>query len=211
MDFPSWISGWKSPDWSPGEGMMYALGSHSLDQALLLFGRPATVTGFYRSVRGVESKTDDSFTIILQYSGEKKNLLVTVKSTIVATMQNPLKYFVRGYDGSFIKYGEDVQANQVMLEGLTTASPGFATEPEETNGLLTTKEKFHESQVLKNGKWVGNFPSFKGDYEGYYKDVVKAIRGEGELVIKPEQSRGGIRIIELARESADKGRTLPFE
>ena len=211
MHFPSWISGWKSPDWSPGEGMMYGLGSHSLDQALLLFGCPATVTGFYRSVRGVESKTDDSFTIILQYSGEKKNLLVTVKSTIVAIMQNPLKYFVRGYDGSFIKFGEDVQANQVILGGLTTASPGFAIEPGETHGLLTTKEKFHESQVLENGKWVGRFPSFKGDYEGYYRDLVKAIRGEGELVVKPEQSRDGIRIIELARESADTGRTLPFE
>jgi predicted dehydrogenase len=191
--------------------MLYAIGSHNLDQALLLFGRPTTVTGFYRSVRGVDSRTDDSFVIILQYSREEKILLVTVKSTIVAFMQHPLKYFVRGYDGSFIKFGEDVQANQVMLEGLTTASPGFAAEPEETYGLLTTKEKFHESQVLENGKWVGKFPRLKGNYEGYYKDLVKGIKGEGELVVKPEQPRDGIRIIELARESADKGVTLLFE
>jgi len=211
VDFPFWISGWKSPDWSPGQGMMYGLGSHTIDQALLLFGRPASITGFYRSLRGVESKTDDTFTIILQYSGEKKNLVVTVKTSVVTAMQYPLKYFIRGYDGSFVKFGDDKQESQIM-SGQTTASPGFGVEPEATYGLLTTKEKVHESQAKDeaSGKWVGKFPSLKGDYVGFYGDLVKAIRGEGELFVKPETSRDGIRVIEIARESADKGRTLPF-
>jgi hypothetical protein len=38
---------------------------------------------------------------------------------------------------------------------------------------------------------------------------VKAIRG-GKLQERPEQSRDGIRIIELATESAEKGCSLPF-
>jgi predicted dehydrogenase len=76
--------------------------------------------------------------------------------------------------------------------------------------MLTTSKKAHDSQQEKKGKWVGTVPSLKGDYMGYYEDVAKAIRGEKELVVKPETSRDGIRIIELARESADSGRTLPF-
>ena len=39
---------------------------------------------------------------------------------------------------------------------------------------------------------------------------VLVIRGEGELVVRAETARDGLRIIEVARESADKGRTLPF-
>jgi len=191
--------------------MLYGLGSHSIDQALLLFGRPTSVTGFYRALRGVESKTDDTFTVILQYSGEKKNLFVTVKTTVVTPMQFSLKYLVRGYEGAFIKFGDDRQESQI-LSGLTTKSPGFGLEPTATHGVLTTKEKFHDAQTFDEAskKWVGNFPSFKGEYEKYYIDLVSAIRGEGELAVKPEQSRDGIRIIELARESADKGVTLPF-
>lgn len=192
--------------------MLFGLGSHTIDQALLLFGRPSSVTGFYRVLRGIESKTDDTFTIILQYSGTKKNLFVTIKTSVVTTMQYPLKYFTRGYDGSFIKFGDDKQESQIS-GGMTTASPGFGIEPEATNGLLTTKEKVDESQTFDetSKKWVGHFASLKGDYCLFYTDLVKAIRGEAELFVKPETARDGIRIIELARESADTGRMLPFD
>jgi predicted dehydrogenase len=209
VDFPSWIQGLDA-DYSPGDGLMFGLGSHSIDQALLLFGTPTSVTGFYRSLRGIESKTDDAFTIILQYSGAKKNLFVTVKTSVVAIMQYPLKYFVRGYDGTFIKYGTDMQESQIMT-GQTTATPGFGVEPEATHGVLTTQAKFHESQVRdESGKWVGKFPSFNGDYSDFYVDLVKAIRGEAEVKVTGEHARNGIRVIELARASAEKGCTLPF-
>ncbi len=56
----------------------------------------------------------------------------------------------------------------------------------------------------------GKIPSKQGSYLDYYKDLVAAIRGEKELYVKPEESRTGIRIIELARESAKKGVTMPW-
>lgn len=100
---PVWMVRNKTIEYTPGEGMTFGLGAHSIDQALVLFGKPASVTAFLRSVRGVESEIDDTFTIILQYSGEKKNLLVTIKTAIVTPMQDQLKTFVRGTEGSFIK------------------------------------------------------------------------------------------------------------
>ncbi|KAH8809178.1 hypothetical protein F5884DRAFT_396414 [Xylogone sp. PMI_703] len=211
VDFPPWMQSWKSPDYNPGNGMMFGLGSHTVDQALLLFGRPSSVTGFYRALRGIESKTDDAFTMILQYSGEQKNLIVTIKTSVVTTMQYPLKYFIRGYDGSFLKFGDDKQEVQTFA-GQTPLTPGFGVEPEATWGLLTTKSKIHENQEKdeRTGHYVGKFPSLKGEYTKYYTDLVKAIRGEQELYVKPELARDGIRIIELARESAEKGVTLPF-
>jgi hypothetical protein len=75
---------------------------------------------------------------------------------------------------------------------------------------LTTKEKFDGCQKEEGGRLVGKFPSLKGDYVGYYEDLVGAIKGKKELVVKPETARDGLRIIEIARKSADKGCTLPF-
>lgn len=56
----------------------------------------------------------------------------------------------------------------------------------------------------------GKVPSQPGSYMDYYRDVVKAIRGKGELVVKPEESRMGIRVIELAQQSAKEGRTTEW-
>ena len=104
MHNPKWMEKWNTPDLIPGEGMMYGLGSHSIDQTLQLFGLPASVTALKRSLR-MESKTDDTFTIILQYGGEQKNLVCTIKTAIISPISPAfqLKYFVRGTKGMFIK------------------------------------------------------------------------------------------------------------
>ena len=68
-----------------------------------MFGTPASVTGFFRSNRGVDSDVEDTHTIILQYSGKQKNLLVTVKTAVVTHMQDQLRFFVRGTKGTFLK------------------------------------------------------------------------------------------------------------
>jgi predicted dehydrogenase len=203
------MKGWTETSYTPGKGMLFGIGSHTIDQVLVLFGRPESITGFYRSLRGIESQIDDAFTVILQYGGEKKNLVVTVKTSVVCVMQHPLKFFVRGYDGSFVKYGEDLQESQVF-KGIKATEEGFGVESQDTCGLLTTKEKVDGCQKEEGGRWVGKFPSLKGDYVGYYEDLAKTVRGEKELVVKPETARDGLRIIEIARKSAEKGCTLPF-
>ena len=180
--------------------MMFGLGSHTIDQALQLFGRPASVTGFHRSLRGIESKTDDTFTIILQYESK---LLVTVKTSVVATMQYPLKFFLRGYDGTFIKYGDDLQESQI-LAGQTTESPGFGEEPEDTYGVLTTKEKFDDCQTLdpRSKKRIGKYRSLRGEYTAFYEDLVGAIRGKGKPVVCYDHALQG-------RQKTSKGAGFP--
>lgn len=124
-DFPNagWIYGWTAKEYKPGQGMMFGLGkdlttriisrkflivyvlttepgAHTIDQALSLFVTPASVTGFLRANRGIESEIDDTFTIILQY---KTNLIVTIKTAVVTNMKNQLKYWIRGTKGTYMK------------------------------------------------------------------------------------------------------------
>lgn len=117
IENPPWIKSLTAKEYVPGDGLLYGLGrykvavshnvlsnhskgSHTLDQALVLFGRPKCVTAFLRVLRGIDSEVDDTFTVILQYESA---LLVTVKTTIISCLQQGFKYLIRGTGGSYIK------------------------------------------------------------------------------------------------------------
>lgn len=211
VDAPEWVTRSQTKGYVPGEGLTYGLGSHSIDQTLLLFGLPASVTAFTRVLRMDDpgEAHEDSFTIILQYDGDQKDLICTIKTTIVTPQIKQLKYWLRGTSGTFFKEGEDVQMENLMEFGMSPEDPGFGVEPSRYHGTMYTKkasEKSHDPAAIFSGKVT----SQPGSYMDYYRDVVSAIRGEKELVVKPEQVRDGIRIIELARESAQKGVTVPW-
>lgn len=47
--------------WKDTSGATYDLGTHLIDQALALFGRPEALTAFQQNVRGIgDSNVDDS-------------------------------------------------------------------------------------------------------------------------------------------------------
>jgi predicted dehydrogenase len=213
-DAPSWCVDNKNVDLKPGDGMGLGIGSHTLDQALALFGRPTTVTGFFRSLRPVKSRSEDSFTIVLQYAGddEAERRIVTVKTKVYTKMYPPLKYLVSGRDGTFVKFGLDPQEDQAHA-GLTPDDANFGMEDEAFQGELTTSKKVLDDQVHVAGRdvWRGKVPTLKGDYTLFYADLAAAVKGERELRVKPETSRDGIRIVELARESSETGKTMKFD
>jgi predicted dehydrogenase len=78
-------------------------------------------------------------------------------------------------------------------------------------GLLITSSQVEANQVKKGSLWEGQIPTCRGDYHGYYQDVVKAIRGERKQYITAETARDNLRIIELARQSWQEGKTLPMD
>lgn len=88
--------------------------------------------------------------------------------------------------------------------------PNYGYETPDIYGQLTTRSQVHPEQKDLGDLWAGKYPSERGNIGDYYQAVVKALRGEAEVAVKPEQARNGLRIFELARESADTGRTLPF-
>ncbi|EGP84071.1 uncharacterized protein MYCGRDRAFT_48601 [Zymoseptoria tritici IPO323] len=212
VDNPPWIHSNKTGNAKPGDGLLYGLGSHSIDQTLQLFGLPKNVTAFKRSLL-TESGADDAFWIVLQYEGEREGLVVTVKTTAVAPvgMERLVKFEVRGTEGTYFKTGEDPQIEH-HFNGLKADDPKFGVEPESYHGYLSTTKDFEGRPQTHDStkRFEGYVPSLKGSYVDYYRDVVSAIRGEKELVVKPEEARDVIRCIELANESAEKGLTVAW-
>jgi predicted dehydrogenase len=87
---------WQVKD-TPGSGIVYDLGTHLIDQIVVLFGMPEEVTGFVR--RLTQSTVDDAFTILLHY----KDMLATVKATVLSVDSKQLRYWIRGDQGSYTK------------------------------------------------------------------------------------------------------------
>jgi hypothetical protein len=103
--------------------------------------------------------------------------------------------------------------DHLMEDNMKADDPRFGVEPTRYHGMLHTKKPLDPSRFEKDKTGVlfsGTIPSKQGSYLDYYKDLVATIRGEKELYVKPEESRAGIRIIELAQESASKGVTVPW-
>ena len=91
-------SSWKKIP-GPGAGVVYDLGTHLMDQVVVLFGFPKRVTGFVGSQRQDGSGFEDSCTILLHY----ENMVATVKAAVVSPGEKQLRYWIRGTKASYKK------------------------------------------------------------------------------------------------------------
>ena len=177
----------------PGSGLLYDLGSHLIDQAVVLFGRP---TGVYAQVLQQRdgAAAPDSCEIHLEYP----TLKVTLKASSLVCEPSP-RFVLYGTQGSFVKYGLDPQ-EEALKQGRSPAQPNWGTETEEAWGTHTRC----------NGNVTrAKYPTLAGCYPKYYNNVYRAITGQEELAVKPEQAREVIRLIELAQQSSVEKRMIP--
>ncbi|PAB59829.1 Gfo/Idh/MocA family oxidoreductase [Anaeromicrobium sediminis] len=180
---------WKEID-SPGNGMLYDLGIHLIDQALHLFGLPKSVFSHLRSQRK-NSNVTDNFEIILFYDKMK----VTLKSSMLVREDLP-RYILLGNNGSFVKYGIDVQEENLKSFKFPNDDPNWGAEPESIWGTINTES---------NGIHVrGTVTSENGDYRQYYRDVYESIVEGREPKVRAQEARDALRVIELAFESNEK-------
>jgi predicted dehydrogenase len=186
---------WREED-VPGSGILYDLGSHLIDEAQYLFGLPQSITANER-IQRTGGKTIDNFTVVLDYEALK----VTLKGGMLVREPGPV-YQLLGEQGSYIKYGMDVQ-EEALKAGLTpTTRPDWGTEPAARWGKINTD---YRGQHL-----IGAIKSETGDYREFYANVYAAVMGQEPLAVTPEQARNTIRIIELARQSSAEKRTIPY-
>jgi scyllo-inositol 2-dehydrogenase (NADP+) len=173
----------------PGAGVLYDLGSHLIDQSLVLFGPPKAVLADIRRQKPY-SQVDDYFDIQLDYGF----LRVTLHSSMLVREMGP-RYQLHGTKGSFLKYGEDPQEDRLKA-GELPVGEDWCHEDEAFHGILHTEL----DGVVVRKKW----PSHKGDFRMYYQNLHRAIRQGEPLCETPQHGHNVIRMIELAFESSGK-------
>ena len=99
------------------------------------------------------------------------------------------------------------------FSGMKPTDPGFGVESKAVWGTLTTYKEFDpkiQTYDESSKKFTGKYPTTPGRWTGIYQNVAQAIQGMAELEVKPTQSRDVLRILELARESHETGKTIPW-
>ena len=175
----------------PGTGLLYNLGSHMIDQALILFGMPQ----FLDARLGIQrpgGKVHDFYDLRLAYPDK----LVILKSSYLVKEQGP-RYALHGTNGSYVKYGIDPQEED-LKSGKTPGSSGWGSEARPDWGKLNTTE-INES-----------IESIPGNYLAFYDNIFEAVRQGKPLSVKPEESRDVIAIIEACFESNKSRCAIPM-
>jgi len=177
----------------PGAGILFDLGPHVIDQALLLFGVPQAVTAHLIHQRG--GPVDDGFDVALEYP--------TFRAMLRARMiaYAPTHHFlVHGRNGSFIKHGMDPQENFLRSPNPPSGKdwgPMWGVEPEQNWGTLS----------LVNGG-AQKVKTEVGDYRNYYINVRDAIAGKAQLDVSTQHALNTMRALELAQKSHRETRTI---
>jgi len=170
----------------PGTGILYNLGSHLIDQALVLFGMPRYLDARL-GIQRPGGMVDDFFDIRMEYEG----FFVILKSSYLVREQGP-RFILHGTEGSFLKSGIDPQ-EQDLKDKKTPGSPGWGSEPEASWGKLNT--------TLEGKHFEGLFETVPGNYLAFYDKVYEALREGRPVPVMPEEARNVIQLIEACRQS----------
>jgi scyllo-inositol 2-dehydrogenase (NADP+) len=176
-----------------GTGILYNLGSHMLDQAVVLFGMPLYVDARL-GVQRPGGKVDDFYDVRMTY----EDFHVIAKSSYLVREPGP-RYMAHGTEGSFIKYGLDPQ-EQALKDKKLPGTPGWGTEGQAWWGKLNT---------TANGlNYNGLIETIPGNYLSFYDNIFDAIRDGKPLAVKPEEARDVIRLIEACFESSQARKAI---
>ena len=171
---------WKeSPD--PSAGILYDLGSHLIDQAIGLFGKPNQVQGEVWTQRE-SSAIDDAFDLRLNYGALK----VRLKASLLVKKAGP-RYIIHGDKGSFEKYGIDPQEDHSKA-GIWPSDARFGQEETAFSGILTTDE----------GK--EQIPTVRGNWGLLFDNLQEAILTDKPLIISQEDILTQIEILEKVKQ-----------
>ena len=109
------------------------------------------------------------------------------------------RFIVHGTRGSFVKHGLDVQ-EQNLKDGLLPRNPLLGKDKEENWGLLHTE---------MNGRIIRErFATIDGNYMAFFENVLNAFMGNEELIVKPEQAKITIELIEKAMQGSIEKRLI---
>ena len=197
--FESRFERWRAapkPRWSEpaarenGEGVLHDLGTHLVDQALLLFGPVSHVYAELDRRHPAHTVADDAFLALTHASGVRTHLYASTAAAVPGPRMTLL-----GSRAGYVKHGVDVQ-EEMLRAGARPDSIGWGEEPPDRWGEL------REGGVRRPVR------TERGTYERFYAEVASAVRDGTPPPVSPEDAVAGLEVIEAAERSAVEGRVV---
>ena len=180
----------------PGAGILFDIGPHLIDHAMVLFGEPEAVTADVRIERQ-GGLADDAFDIMFHYPN---SLRAVLSSNILAASARP-RFLLFGTKGALVKQTVDPQENNLRL-GKIPEKGAWGAEPGDNWGLLTLSDGTNTTQR--------RVPSGTGDYRDFYANVRDVLEGKAQPFVSLPYALDVMRALELCRASSEQQRTLPW-
>jgi len=175
----------------PGAGMLHDLGSHLIDQALCLFGRPEWIQADVFTQRS-GGAANDGFEILMG----KGTLRITLGVSSLAA-DGGWRYRVHGARGSFLKSGLDTQEAQLRA-GVQPDAPDFGFEPTEQWGkLILGADDSKQTIAPQRGRWTE-----------FYAGMRRSLERNEPVPVPAEDARETLEVIEAAMTSSAAGRRI---
>jgi scyllo-inositol 2-dehydrogenase (NADP+) len=166
----------------PSSGIWYDLGSHLIDQAISIFGKPTKHYRYKNSYR-LNSQVDDYAFMHLEIQN-KINVYITTSMLVVDAQAGIV---IHGTKGSFVKEFCDEQENQLIERMLPTDS-NFGKEKPSKEGTLTYYNNENE-QIIEL------IPSIKGNFNGLFDEIYQAIRDNKEFSVDNQEILEQIKLL----------------
>lgn len=174
-------------------GLLADLGSHLIDQAILLFGPPVAVYAELAAAREGARVDDDVFVALTHPGGERSHL----GASMLAAAPAPRMSLV-GTAATYEKHGLDGQ-EEALRDGCRPSDPGWGAEPRGSWGRLY------------GGDGPREVPAENGAYTAFYAGVARALREGAPPPVDPSDAVAVLRVIEAARLSAGEGRVVAMD
>lgn len=182
------------PEPEEAGGLLFDLGSHLIDQAVVLFGPPVSVYAEV-NVRRPGALVDDDTFVALQFAGGE---VAHLWMNTVVRLLGP-RFHVSGLRGSYRISGLDPQED-ALKAGVRPGDPTWGRRPREQWGELSTQA---------GGLHIeGAVEPLPGGYETFYAGVRDALRGIAPMPVDPRESLSVLEIIEHAKRSAAERRVI---
>lgn len=182
-----------------GGGMLYDWGVHLIDQILDMVD--SEIDSLYADLRNViNDKVDDYFKIILKFKNK-----VTAEIELGTYYLTPKRaWFVGGNEGSAIIDGFAGEGKIVRTAHLLENVPGkiTMTAAGPTRSFGPAPEGLLQEEPL---------PEVCVSHRNYFEHFLKAFNGEEEIIVKPQQVRRVLAVMDAVRESAKTGEAVRFE
>jgi predicted dehydrogenase len=189
--FESRFERWR-PDGRPpaaGGGTLLDLGSHLVDQALVLHGPAVRV---YAEMRGSGELDDDFFVALHHVGGVESHLWGSLRQAAPGP-----RFRVTGTTGTYIVDGLDGQ-EALLKSGRSPAELGdrWGVEPE------------HRWGRLHRGETSAPVFTERGRWDAYYPCFAHAVRGDATVPVDPADTIRAMTVLDAARRSARTGEAI---
>jgi len=199
--------GWReTTSASAGGGLLFDLGSHLIDQAMVLFGRPERVYAEIMHRRVGVAGDDDTF-VALNFSDD---VVVHIWVSMLAPAPGP-RFRISGIKGAYEKWGLDPQENALKAGDRPSIEHSRTRQLDKHWGRDRREDWGKLSTYVDNQLVEKRLETLSGCYQNFYAAMRDAIRLGSAVPVPASDALACLKVIEAARLSAQNSAVIKLE